>query len=54
MLGSMKDLHIQLHKNGTCNDKEIQNKNTDSIIKHLACSLVTFNSLVVAEMSQGM
>jgi len=54
ILGSMKGLHIQLHKNDICNDREIQDKNTDLIIKHLACLLVTFNSLVMAQMSQSM
>lgn len=53
-LGSMKGLHIQLHKNGICNDKEIQDKNTDSIIKHLVCLLITFNSLVMAQMSHSL
>jgi hypothetical protein len=54
MLGSVKGLHIQLDKNGICSDKEIRDENADSIIKHLACPLVTFNSLVMAQMSQSM
>lgn len=54
MLQSMKGLYIQFDKNDTCNDQEIPDNNTDLIIQHLACPLVTFNSLVMVQMGQSM
>ena len=33
---------------------KIQDKNTDLMIKHLACPLITFNSMVMAKMGQSM